>query len=294
MRVELPVELEREIFELAASTDVATALRLAVVARRVQAWVEPIIYSTVVVAHAPGFDYQTQYSRNVLRRRVKDSSKAASSNQPPIPRFIRTIPSRPASFFARHVKSLHIGNLSELELLTLLSTCTGISELAWWASKVTPDIAAAFGSIYLRRLSVDSSFSFKDLNFPTLAKITHLDLNFCNYSSPTLPPLGHFPVLTHLSVAYDMAAPPSWRDDVLDSCPRLRIFLLFCDNLFLEELSGLRQRHADIRVVVIQRPVGSWTASWVHDAWPLAESIVRERRELAAAEAADAAASASE
>ncbi|KAJ7876503.1 hypothetical protein B0H14DRAFT_2568216 [Mycena olivaceomarginata] len=33
-KVDLPVELEREIFELAASADVATALRLAVVARR--------------------------------------------------------------------------------------------------------------------------------------------------------------------------------------------------------------------------------------------------------------------
>jgi hypothetical protein len=37
-KLDLPVELEREIFELAASTDVGTALRLAIVARRVQSW----------------------------------------------------------------------------------------------------------------------------------------------------------------------------------------------------------------------------------------------------------------
>jgi hypothetical protein len=32
----------------------------------------------------------------------------------------------------------------------------------------------------------------------------------------------------------------------------------------------------------MQQPVGGWTARWVHDAWPVAENIVRERREIAA------------
>lgn len=37
-KLDLPTELEREIFEMAANADIGTALRLAVVARRVQTW----------------------------------------------------------------------------------------------------------------------------------------------------------------------------------------------------------------------------------------------------------------
>ncbi|KAF8169845.1 hypothetical protein K438DRAFT_1982973 [Mycena galopus ATCC 62051] len=264
------LKLEREIFELAASIDVATALRLTVVARRVQVWVEPIIYSTVVVAHAPEVSAQTQYSRTILNSgrapRSMSSRKASTSQLSQIPRFIRTIPFRPTSFFARHVKCLRVGNLNESELVTVMSTCTGISDLGWWSSAITPPVAAAFDALTLRRLAVDASFKFE----------------------PALPPLARFPALTHFSVAHDATVPPSWFDNILKSCPKLHILLRLSDNSFFEELSGLRPRHADLRVVVMQQPVGAWTARWVHDVWPLAENIVRERRELAAAEAANA------
>ncbi|KAJ7832032.1 hypothetical protein B0H14DRAFT_2803718, partial [Mycena olivaceomarginata] len=206
---DLPVELEREIFELAASTDIATALRLAV------------------------YRLQMQYART------------KASNQPKIPRFIRTIPFRPESFFARHVKS--------------------ISELGWWANVLTPLVIAALDLLAFRRLSVDPSFDFARLTTaPMFATITHLDICFHNYlGQQVLPPLVRFSALTHFSVHHSLVPSPTWCDD---------------------ELSGLRQRHADLRIVVMQQPVGGWTARWVHDAWPVAENIVRERREIAAAE----------
>ncbi|KAF7351438.1 hypothetical protein MSAN_01575800 [Mycena sanguinolenta] len=279
---DLPLELERAIFELAASTDVATALRLTIVARRVREWVEPILYSTVV-AHAPK-------PRPVPRRRVKNPSKAPPPRKVPISPFMRIIALKPASFFARHVKSLHIAYLGEPELVTLLSTCTGISELGWWGTTLAPSVVAAFGSITLRRLSVDTSFNFGQTK-PTLgtfATITHLDLIFREYGYPVLPPAHYFPALTHLSVAYDVVVPPSWCDDIFNSFLRLRILLLFCDSLFEEEASGSRELHADLRVVVMQLPARAWTTPWVHDAWALAESIVREQRELAAADKAAA------
>ncbi|KAJ7359736.1 hypothetical protein DFH08DRAFT_846859 [Mycena albidolilacea] len=286
-KVDLPVELEREIFELVASTDVATALRLAVAARRVQVWVEPIIYSKVVVAHAPEDRLQMQYARTVLWDRTARAQRSQkASNQPKIPRFIRTIPFRPESFFARHVKSLQIGHLSELELVTVLSACTGISELGWWANVLTPLVIAALNLLTLRRLSVDPSFDFARLTTaPMFATITHLDICFHNYlGQQVLPPLVRFSTLTHFSVHHSLVPSPTWCDDVLELCPRLKILLRFSDKLFFEELSGLRQRHADLRIVVMQQPVGVWTARWVHDAWPVAENIVRERRKIAAAE----------
>ncbi|KAJ7665897.1 hypothetical protein DFH06DRAFT_262227 [Mycena polygramma] len=295
-KLDLPVELEREIFELAASTDVRTALRLAIVARRVQAWVEPIIYSRVVVAHPPGVSAQTQYSRSILRtaRRLKSSKEP---NQIPALRFIRTIPFRPASFFARHVKCLQIGNLSEPELITILSACTGISQLGWWSSQLTPPVAATFNSLVLRRLSIDSSFDFAkfyDIARSPFTNVTHLDISFEIYFSQATPlgsppVLGRFPALTHLSVLHHVhtsTTTATWCDAVLKACPRLNILLRFSDTLYYEELSHVRPRHPDLRVVVMASPVGSWTAHWVHDSWPLAENIVRERRSLVAAEKA--------
>ncbi|KAJ7735748.1 hypothetical protein B0H16DRAFT_1575280 [Mycena metata] len=291
-RLDLPVELEREIFELAASTDVGTALRLATVARRVQAWVEPIIYSRVVVAHAPEVDRLTQQSRAILAGRIaRVNASKKTPKEAQIPRFIRTIPLRPASFFSRHVKCLHVGNLTEPELVAALSACTGISELGWWAATVDPAVAAALHSLRLVRLSVDHSFDFARLTTSRFfSTLTHLDLVFHNSSLatlPTLPRLERFTALTHFSIAHNFILPPlAWCDDVFGACPRLKILLRFSDTLFYEELSGLRPRHANLRVVVMIQPVGSWTTRWVHDAWPLAEDVVRERHAHAAAERA--------
>ncbi|KAK7044909.1 hypothetical protein R3P38DRAFT_2881595 [Favolaschia claudopus] len=291
-KLDLPVELEREIFELAASTDVGTALRLALVAHRVQTWVEPIIYSKVVVVNAPEVDRQMQLSRSILRGRTsKNPSARKATNEPQIHRFIRTIPLRPASFFARHVSSLQVGNLTEPELVTVLSTCTGISELGWWSSNITPSVGEVLHALKLRRLSVDHTFEFEQIHTTSMfATITHLDLSFRNtFYRHDPPPLKHFTALTHLSVVHGSLLPPtSWCDDILKLCPRLKILLRVSDTLFFEEVSGYHRRHSDLRVVVMQPPIGAWTAPWVHDAWPLAEKIVRERRELAAAEAAAA------
>ncbi|KAJ7185902.1 hypothetical protein C8R46DRAFT_1062033 [Mycena filopes] len=290
--LDLPVELEREIFETAARADIGTALRLAVVARRVQTWVEPIIYSHVVVAHSPEVARTTQQSRTILAGRIaraNASKKTAKLTQ--APRFIRTIPFRPASFFSRHVKSLHVGNLSEPELFAVLSVCTGISELGWWGAAVGAPVAAALQTLALRRLSVDQSFDFTRLkDTPRMySTLTHLDLalhDSHHIIQPAVPLLARFTALTHFSVAHGVLPPPSWCAEILNACPRLKILLRFSDSLFFEELAGVRPRHADPRVVVMIQPVGSWTTRWVHDAWPLAEDIVRERHAHAAAERA--------
>jgi hypothetical protein len=166
----------------------------------------------------------------------------------------------------------------------VLSACTGIAELGWWSSKVTTPVVAALDPLALRRLSVDTSFDFTRLPSTTFATITHLDMTFHNqYFQLTFPPLEGFLALTHFSVAHGSVMPPAtWCDDVLKACPRLQILLRFSDTLYYEELSGVSPRHRDLRVVVMLQPVGAWTASWVHDAWPLAENVVRERRAHAA------------
>ncbi|KAJ7112772.1 hypothetical protein C8R43DRAFT_1040472 [Mycena crocata] len=298
-KLDLPVELEREIFELAAKADVRTALRLAIVARRVQVWVEPIIYSRVVVAHAPAASLQLSYAHDIQWERSARGRRSKKAPQIPVLRFIRTIPFRPASFFARHVKQLLLGNLTEPELVTVLSTCTGIAELGWWSSTATAPVMAALATLKIDRLSVDRSFDLLAAATPAaamFANVTHLDITMepDDYNMPALPPLQSFRSLTHFSMVFGRflpASPENWLNEVLKARPSLNILVLFSDRIHNEQIAGLRPRNPDPRVVVMLPPVGEWTARWVHDAWPLAEEVVRERHKLAAAEkaAADAA-----
>ncbi|KAJ7449043.1 hypothetical protein B0H11DRAFT_2247351 [Mycena galericulata] len=294
-KLDLPVELEREIFEMAAKADVGTALRLALVARRVQSWIEPIIYSRVVVAEAPEVAVLPREVRALRAYRSLHKSKSKrAAPQVNVPRFIRTLPFRPASFFAHHVKRLHLGNLSEPHLLTVLAACTGATELGWWGNDLTAPVATALVRLPLTRLAVDRTFHFhfflpgtstSTSIGPAFDHLTHLDLTFDTMAMPALPPLDPFPALTHLSLAFSSlfvpASLPTFVAPVFEprpGAPRMRILLLLSETLYYDHLTGVRPRHPDPRVVVMLPPVGSWTSSRVHDAWPLAEDVMRERR----------------
>ncbi|KAJ7464979.1 hypothetical protein B0H11DRAFT_69018 [Mycena galericulata] len=294
-KLDLPVELEREIFEMAANADVGTALRLALVARRVQSWIEPIIYSRVVVAEAPNVAVPPREVRALRGYRSLHKSKSKrAAPQVNVPRFIRTLPLRPASFFTHHVKRLHLGNLSEPHLLAVLAACTGATELGWWGSDLTAPVATALVRLPLTRLAVDQTFHFHFFLPGTcigtsigtaFARLTHLDLTFAGIAGlPALPPLDPFPALTHLSLSFMGLIPvslPTFVAPVFEprtGAPRIRILLILSETFYYDQLTGVRPRHPDPRVVVMLPPVGSWTASWVHDAWPLAEDVMRERR----------------
>ncbi|KAJ7621975.1 hypothetical protein DFH06DRAFT_769497 [Mycena polygramma] len=110
----LPPELEREIFELVAAYDLSldplthrrvgdTVLALPLVCRRVQNWIEPMIYERV-------------------------SFLWASNGGECAPRFLETISARPASFFATHLKHLYFdyGTLALSGIKQVLGVCTGV------------------------------------------------------------------------------------------------------------------------------------------------------------------------
>ncbi|KAF9003487.1 hypothetical protein BDZ89DRAFT_1080957 [Hymenopellis radicata] len=75
---DFPPELERHIFEEAAFSFPGQAVKLATVSRKVRAWMEHVLYGTVVLDS------------------VKDSAL-----------FIRTLGEKPPTFFATHVKNLY-------------------------------------------------------------------------------------------------------------------------------------------------------------------------------------------
>ncbi|KAJ7213307.1 hypothetical protein B0H12DRAFT_1329780 [Mycena haematopus] len=295
--VGLPIELRREIFETAARADIGTALRLAVVSSWAQAWVEPIIYARVVAA-------RNEHPTPLPIARPTDWI-VAERMPTPTPKFIDSLrlSQRPPSFFVRHIKRVLLGYLYAHEVLTILSTCTGVTELGWWGASLGPVAGAAMGALPLRRLAVDFSLIIHDTPSYTalssaLAYLTHFDLSLVRGIPIALPfstipaLLTGFPALTHFSLLYPAhlathhtvtANTNAWADPVFAAAPRLCVFLLLCDSVYNEELNGLRPRSTDLRVVVRTSPRAGeggyeYGPRWFHDAWPLADEIVRDRK----------------
>ncbi|KAF7319175.1 hypothetical protein HMN09_00254000 [Mycena chlorophos] len=270
-RLDLPVELERIIFELAARADIGTALKLVRVAHRVRDWVEPIIYQTVVVSRPSEELRLFRTERPMFRRR---NTKAARMGPPTLP-FIRTLAHRPQDFFARHVHTLHLANLNEFELMTVLSSCTGVTELGWQNCTLMPEVAILVNALELTRLSIDPTFC----DFARLqTTITHLDMT-------VLPPEGilkQFVALTHLSLSAYAIHPPNWREATFAACKKLAILL----HISADALWGRMgvPAYQDDRLVELPPPVRGSEVSIAHDLWPVAEEIVRGRKAFAEAE----------
>ncbi|KAJ7726697.1 hypothetical protein DFH07DRAFT_970404 [Mycena maculata] len=197
--------------------------------------------------------FQIQNTRAILAHRIRA--------QLHVLRFVRTIPVSPRVL----LRLLHV-------LLTVLSTCTGVAELGWCACTLSPPIAAAL-------VALPSAAS--PSTTPSSSTPPHAP-------RPRLPRGAHPPPcsLRSSTSAPSRTSPPPLAGPIFDACPALRIVLFYSDQMYMEQISP---RHPDPRVVVVLPPVGDWTARWVHDAWPFAEEVVRERRTIAAAEKAAAA-----
>ncbi|KAJ7678709.1 hypothetical protein B0H17DRAFT_1078132 [Mycena rosella] len=156
--MELPYELEREIFELTARAHPKYAPQLALVAGYVQTWVEAVIYETIVLG-APS------EKQNL---------------------FWRTFSSRSPFFFSKNIRALHLTTgVSYSHARQIISICTNLSSLTCWANPLTSrDEFCALLSPNLRRLSINASILWSptgpttapDLTHPLFARLTHLEV----------------------------------------------------------------------------------------------------------------------
>ncbi|KAJ7621993.1 hypothetical protein DFH06DRAFT_1340987 [Mycena polygramma] len=207
----LPPELEREIFELAAAVPNYwtkqhvgdMALVLPQVCRRAQSWIEPLIYERI-------------------------SLPPPSNSARRLAMFLETVDTRPASFFATHVKYLDFdGTISLVVVKEVLSVCTGVVNLGcrYTYCSLAPLLAplprlrrllvAELMLSYYSMPTADWPFSSPPLSStagikippcpcptPWAASLTHLGL------SRALPPdlaglFAAFPALTHFAVDFD-------------------------------------------------------------------------------------------
>ncbi|KAJ7757567.1 hypothetical protein B0H16DRAFT_1885585 [Mycena metata] len=202
----LPVELERLIFELAAWQDPEIIFTLILVAKRVCIWIEPELYHTVVF----------RKSRSLLM-----------------------LQSKPAEFLRQHVH--HVAISVELEyddVVQILSTCTGVHDLAIWNNAATrPDLLPLIHKLTnLQRLSANlfalfggrEGFTLDQFRIPPpeelpLASLTHLDL-FGPLPERLWSVFRTLRQLTHLALTdlYPRELIPA----ALGTCPVLRLLVV--------------------------------------------------------------------
>ncbi|KAF9482284.1 hypothetical protein BDN70DRAFT_991218 [Pholiota conissans] len=255
----LPVELQREIFVVAARSERGSALRLVLVARRIKQWVQSYIYDLVTLG--------------------SDDTKL----------FLRTMNSVPPEFFAAKVRKLCLSvSVSAGNAERILKVCTGVVDLAFWVDYMRAfpkqSVAPFLSPLPLRRLSIELNHFISLFTDPkSLPKwcdaLTHLDLILWkHHSSPIIPHLDKLLALTHLA----LRPRHHLREDHqlltnLSGCMRLQVLIIF-DEPDSEETVWSE----DSRVVYMPYPpkiITEWEAQAKHDdgcSWSRAEELVRK------------------
>ncbi|KAJ7108784.1 hypothetical protein C8R44DRAFT_884814 [Mycena epipterygia] len=268
--LELPIELEREIFETAARTwrtDLPFFVSLMLVARRVHTWVEPIIYEI-----------------SILRRQS-------------LGRFLNLIGSKPAYFFL-NVKAVCLVYATELSKAhRVLSACSDIRRLACWIDFVRkPQLPALIAVLPLRRLSIEfHHFVWLLQHYPSarwMENLTHLE--FIHWvppfetpppPPPPFPSLASFPCLTHVALRWDGSFSPGGITTTLATCKYLQVLVIQCSSDEVVAVTSCTVEVARDRRMIVQSYAHSMMAQdwdWAYpgglvDNWTWAEEEIAKR-----------------
>ncbi|KAJ7184919.1 hypothetical protein C8R46DRAFT_1065462 [Mycena filopes] len=262
----LPPELERVVFEIAAS-NLGDIPNMMLVAWRVREWVEPYLFLVV-------------------------SNTTLESEMFTTPFNVYTIPisQKPVVFWSKSVKSVFLDtdDTTEAIITRLLTACKGITRLFSHLSldKHRDQLAALHD---LRRLHFDLALLFlddvMDLAHPLFRNITHLEL--LTLPSPTTTPavfagLALVPKLAHL--AFNEAAHSNEMLPFLASLTHLHSLVLLHPESLREEEAGhvSPALAADDRFVLIGQT--DYSADWFRganggeDFWHVADAFIKARR----------------
>ncbi|KNZ72431.1 hypothetical protein J132_03397, partial [Termitomyces sp. J132] len=245
----LPPELEQSIFELTARAYPGNAYTFALVSRRIQVWMEAILYETVTLS----------------------SQKVCKS-------FLHAIKRRPRSFFTANVKSLCIPGDIELDhALSILTVCQGVINLAYWINrnfaspKPWPESHfSVISALRPVRLSINTTGLFgsampPDLTHPFFSRVSHLEI--VDWPWPVLSTQFELlPSLTHLALdldSYDEFTLNKLRH-IFEACVNLRVLLCLVvdEATMINAISAITSsdRNFDHRLVVL--PDSDVIANW--------------------------------
>ncbi|KAJ7489107.1 hypothetical protein FB451DRAFT_1024520, partial [Mycena latifolia] len=252
----LPLELEREIFEITARLYPWMVRTLLRVAHRVLGWIEPMIYETLIV-----------------------NQKALH------PSFLLALKTKPAGFL--HVRNLLLGTqllLAPDELNMLLSACSAVVNLALFRPhhSMLPHLAA----MKLQRLRAELYSLFNsvviDFTHPLFTAVTHLDTrdwgSVPRYSDPS--GFASLPALTHLNICNASCAVLC---SLLLGCKKLKVLILSTYSLQSCKNASRNLSIDDPRFVLMTYGGGGmvdWEAGTrgERDYWERADLFVAKRR----------------
>ncbi|KAJ7763039.1 hypothetical protein B0H16DRAFT_1528644 [Mycena metata] len=287
MEPALPLDLERVIFELAASVHFSSIPILMRVAHRVKHWVEPFLYTAVFVG---------------------------TSNHTPV-KFVMN-PELRSSFYRDTVRHICLHPPSVLDPCTILAThaifttCTRIETLAVKSARTQSNafllpLISKFPA--LTRLHADLADLLSALPrnerstaLDAFSSLTHLEMREHTPAPDVCASFARLPRLTHLALQYSSRARgivPLCMN-VLKECRGLRVLAALSEKRF--ELGGVRVGAPfyqavdtprigsdDVRFVLVQHPriVVEDVEAWLSDArsgrmpgfWECAEEAVRMR-----------------
>ncbi|KAJ6582993.1 hypothetical protein DFH09DRAFT_1145100 [Mycena vulgaris] len=259
---ELPIELERDIFESTARAwrmDPRLRLNLMLVARRVHTWVEPIIQEITILS---------------------------GNHAPATVRFLNLIDSKPAHFF-RNVKALClVYDIDRTKAARVLVVCTETRRLACWVDfDRAPRLPALIAVLPLRHLSIEFRHFVWLLEHhsrsPWLEHLTHLDLIFWNLLSPTsFPSLASLPSLTHVSVPLSRAMTPGAITTTLATCRILQVLVIlspYNDDPMFHAIGADQDRRVVIQHGLVSAKDWLSSADGVADYWFRAEEVIAGR-----------------
>ncbi|TFK66883.1 hypothetical protein BDN72DRAFT_843662 [Pluteus cervinus] len=264
----LPLELERDIFEISARSSHQAAGKLLAVSKHVASWIEPIFYQAIVLCGSPDDCRPLQMSKRPMTILKK---------------------------YGKHVRSIFINHIGlgkfASKIPRYLACCPAATNLSLWCGA---DLVRKFSVVRrlpLRRLSIeggvftpDAEYEIDPKSFPTL---THLHLVLAG-TRVCWQVLILIPNLTHLGLS-DAGPIDEGIPGVLQHCKSLRVILVIMPiaqlseaEMFSEEdVSNWRPGYDDDRVVVLHCKVRwSWlqSAEGKEDMWEFADEVVAERK----------------
>ncbi|KAJ7112028.1 hypothetical protein C8R43DRAFT_1113438 [Mycena crocata] len=261
----LPLDLEREIFELAAHSQPTSIPRLMLVASRVKIWLEPLLYRTLFLTH----DDQVVDGYPTL----------------PCKSFSQIIRDKPTSLIQKSVRHVFLSHVPDEDVTWLLTTCTRIGNLfvmGFQIDKHLPVISA----LPLERLDCDlrglfSGISGIEFTHTLFSHLTHLRY-FGRVGTPdTWSGLALIPCLTHLAFYHREFIPLCL--GFLDSCKSLLILVHLQFGTVSGELRDIDIRLAeDPRFLSMSAP--NFAEDWRNgahtgvDFWTHAEAFLDRRK----------------
>jgi len=205
--------------------------------------------------------------------------------------FLRTMDSIPPEFFSVHVTKLCLSvSVSAKNAKRILSTCTGVIDLAFWVDYLGTyprhSIVPLISPLLLRRLSIElkhflSLFTDAEPDHGWCETLTHLDIIFWTHElSPAIPHLEKLSSLTHLALRlrHGQAQEASLLA-IVSARKSLKVLVIYDESDDPEDITW----PADPRVVYLPYPsnvVREWETQAKRSpdcSWSRAEDLVRKR-----------------